>query len=148
MICLILISVAVSLAMALSILAGRLGIEQPSTAFTFPECHVIRVVDGDTLIAQYTFAGVETTEGVRLLNIDTPERGEPLYDEATDALEVLVGGKTVRLEFDKPGQIERDHFGRLLAYVFVDGANVNVEMVRQGWSKTYSTGRTVLGPSG
>ena len=125
-------------AMALGFLAGRLSVEQPSHTFTFPECRVRRVVDGDTIIVQYAFAGMETTEGVRLLNIDPPERGEPQYDEATGALQSLVAGKTVTLEFEEPGKVERDNFGRLLAYVFADGMNVNVEMVRQGWSEFYT----------
>jgi len=132
------ISCVISLALALGFFGGRLSVEQPPDAFTFPECHVTRVVDGDTIIVHYTFAGMEATESVRLLNIDTPERGEPQYDEATEALRSLVAGKSVRLEFEEPGTVERGNFGRLLAYVFVNGLNVNVEMVRQGWSEFYT----------
>ena len=32
----------------------------------------------------------------------------------------------------------RDGFGRLLAYVIAEGVNVNLELVRQGWSKYYT----------
>jgi len=30
--------------------------------------------------------------------------------------------------------IERDIYGRILGYVWVDGTNINVEIVRAGWS--------------
>ena len=46
--------------------------------------------------------------------------------------------------FEKPDVEAKDHYGRLLAYVYVDGVNVNTEMVRQGWSlfmKDYGKGR-------
>jgi len=132
------IACVISLALALGFFGGRVSVERPSDVFTFPECRVTRVVDGDTLIVHYTFAGMETSETVRLLNIDTPERGEPRYDDATEALRSLVAGETVRLEFEDPDKVERDNFGRLLAYVFADGVNVNIEMVRQGWSEFYT----------
>lgn len=42
------------------------------------------------------------------------------------------------------GELARDRYGRILAYVFVDDLNVNVEMVRRGkavyWTK-YGEGR-------
>lgn len=89
---------------------------------------VAQVIDGDTI-------EVDTPEGrrkVRLLRIDTPERGEPGYGEASRALrELLPRGAPVRLEFE--GRRE-DPYGRTLAYVHVEGRNVSLEMVRQGWS--------------
>jgi len=117
--------------LAAAFLAGRLTAPRPSYR---PSniCPVLRVVDGDTVKVRY--AGEE--QSVRLLRVNTPERGEPGYKEATEALRELVDGHTVRLEFE--GNKKRDHYGRLLAYVFVDDVNVNVEMVRSGWSAFYT----------
>ncbi len=96
---------------------------------------VIRVIDGDTIVVFHD--GRE--ESVRLLRIDTPERGQKGYRESKDALRQMVEGRVVKLEFEHPGREERDKYGRLLAYVYIDGRNVNVEMVRQGrspfWTK-------------
>ena len=75
---------------------------------------VVRVVDGDTIRVRYE--GRE--EPVRLLCIDTPERGESGFEEATEAMRGLVEGREVVLEFERPGEMERDRYGRLLAYVF------------------------------
>ncbi len=95
---------------------------------------VVRVVDGDTIIVHWR--GMD--EKVRLLNIDTPERGEPRYKEATDVLRQLIGNRPVRLEWEAPDEPERDKYGRLLAYVFVGDLHINVEMVRLGRSKFYT----------
>lgn len=47
-------------------------------------------------------------------------------------------GGRIGLEFEKPGVEKRDGFGRLLAYVIAGGVNVNLELVRQGWSAYYT----------
>jgi len=91
------------------------------------------VTDGDTLRVEYQ--GRE--ERIRMLRINTPERGAPGSKQASELLRDWVQGKTVALEFEVPHQEERDKFNRLLAYVFVGETNVNLEMVRQGWSHFY-----------
>ncbi len=93
---------------------------------------VTKTVDGDTV--HVTQAGMEEVEKVRLLAINTPERGRPWYAEATAALASLVQDKSVQLEPEKPGKLQRDRYGRWLAYIIVDGKNANVEMVRLGWT--------------
>jgi micrococcal nuclease len=91
---------------------------------------VIWVVDGDTIGVSYK----GRWELVRLLRIDTPERDTLGYAAASEYLRNLVAGKTVTLEFEKEGEPERDRYGRLLAYLHFRGENVNVEIVRAGWS--------------
>jgi micrococcal nuclease len=91
------------------------------------EAVVARVGDGDT---------IDLADGrrVRLVQIDAPELGEEecYADEADDALrDLLPEGATVRLEAD-PRLDDTDRFGRLLRYVYADGTNVNLELVRRG----------------
>jgi endonuclease YncB( thermonuclease family) len=95
---------------------------------------VIRVVDGDTLHVE--FRGRDET--VRLLRVNTPERGRPGYDESTEALRELIDTARIDLEFEKPTHAERDRYGRLLAYVFLGERNINIEMVRLGWSRFWT----------
>ncbi|GAP77948.1 hypothetical protein Y09_0766 [Brachybacterium sp. SW0106-09] len=93
---------------------------------------VVRVVDGDTLVA--VVAGEETT--IRLLNIDTPETKHPdlpvqcLGPEATDFLaERLPAGTEIELEYDE----ERlDRYDRTLAGVYESGSLVNAEIAVEG----------------
>lgn len=85
------------------------------------------VIDGDTL-------RLENGERVRLIGINTPERGQPYYEEATAALRELAEGKTVRLERDVS---EFDQYDRRLAYVYVGEVFVNEELVARGLAKAY-----------
>jgi micrococcal nuclease len=96
---------------------------------------VTKVIDGDTLVARLDDPErTERTETIRLLRIDTPERDEPGYGAAREALKELVRGGEIRLVHEEPRVERRGKYGRLLAYVFVDDLNVNLEMVRLGWS--------------
>jgi micrococcal nuclease len=94
---------------------------------------VVKVVDGDTVV-------LSDGRTVRYIGIDTPEHGQPYFDAARNFNRKLVLGKPVELEFD----LERyDHYGRLLAYVFVRDEKgrrvfVNAEMVRNGFARTYT----------
>jgi micrococcal nuclease len=100
-------------------------------------CRVLHVTDGDTV--RVSCDGM--AERVRLLQIDTPERGEPLYEEAGEALEALIDGEPVWLE---PWREERDDHGRLLAYLFARDRNLNLAMVEAGMTPyfdRYGAGR-------
>ena len=94
---------------------------------------VLKVVDGDTVVV----AGVGT---VRYLGIDTPELHHPRrpverYAARAAALNrKLVSGRTVTPETDVE---DRDAYGRLLAYVYVDGRMVNARLVADGADGAY-----------
>jgi micrococcal nuclease len=94
-------------------------------------CRVTRVVDGDTLRVRCAGRG----ERVRLLQIDTPEREDPLYAEAREALRKRIAGREVWLE---PWREPRDDHGRLLAYVFAGDVNLNLAMIREGWTPHFA----------
>ena len=50
----------------------------------------------------------------------------------------MVDGQSIELEFEDPANPERDEYGRLLAYVWIDGKCANVELVRGGWTKFFT----------
>jgi len=87
---------------------------------------VARVVDGDTI-------ELVGGERVRLVQIDTPEKGTECYGEAASALtaRLLPPGTHVRVEPD-PGLDQVDRYGRRLAYVWKGGEEVNLALVRAG----------------
>lgn len=92
---------------------------------------VTRVVDGDTLHLDRD--GEDVT--VRLLRVNTRERGEWGYKQGQTELKRLVDGKRVRLESDDE---PKDRYGRELAYIFVGDKNINLEIVRSGWSPFFT----------
>jgi len=63
--------------------------------------------------------------------MNAPEKGERYHDEAQQRLASLVEGKTVTLEADK---INKDKYGRLLRYVFVNDTLVNAVLVEEGYA--------------
>jgi len=85
---------------------------------------VTKVIDGDTVI-------VEGGESVRLLGMDTDEKGYPCFTPAKKRMEELVLGKQVMLEKDLE---DKDQYGRLLRYVFLDGRNICLQMVEEGFA--------------
>ena len=87
---------------------------------------VIAVIDGDTI-------EIENRRRVRYLGMDTPEMGQPFYEEAKNKNRELVLGKTVRLELCKAEPM--DQYGRLLAYVYVDKTMANIELVKSGYAR-------------
>jgi micrococcal nuclease len=99
---------------------------------------VTRVVDGDTIVIDYQ----GKHEKVRFLCINTPEsvhpdakQNIPMGKVASDYTKSRLTGEYIDLEFEGP---IRDRYGRLLAYVFVDGDNFNLELVRHGLSPYYA----------
>jgi endonuclease YncB( thermonuclease family) len=91
-----------------------------------PGVVVIEVVDGDTIV-------VAGGQRVRMIGIDTPERGQCGYYEATAALTALVGLRPVVLVGGARDDVDR--YGRLLRYVEVDGVDANLEMLRNGHAR-------------
>ena len=56
--------------------------------------------------------------------------------EASAFTRRMVEGKRVRLEYD---QTRKDHYGRTLAYVFLeDGTHLNAEIIKQGYGHAYT----------
>jgi len=94
---------------------------------------VLKVIDGDTVDLEIN----GKKETVRLIGIDAPESRECFGSAATNKARELLGLKLVELEQDS-SQGERDRYGRLLRYIFVDGINFQELMIREGYAKEYT----------
>ena len=88
----------------------------------------VRVIDGDTI-------ELEDGERVRYVLADTREVffGAECYGpEATQRNRELVDGRVIGLQVDRS---ERDRWGRLLRYVWVDGQDVGTVLIREGYAR-------------
>lgn len=106
------------------------------TIISDPKEYIVqRVIDGDTL-------ELNTGERVRLIGIDTPETIHPevpvqrFGKEASQFLRQLAEGFKCRLEYEKGNR--QDKYGRILAYVFVEGKYANAELIRRGYAYAYT----------
>ena len=89
----------------------------------FPKkAKVKRVVDGDTVV-------LGNGSIVRYVGITAPENNDAFEKESSEENKKLVEGKIVSLEYDN---YKGDKFGRILAYVIVDGKNISIELARKG----------------
>ena len=133
------------------------GSERGPTAGTEWTVTVTRVVDGDTVEARFPNGEVDT---IRLLGVDTPETdynsvspgefegisdttagrdhllnwGENATRFATDRL----SGSEVRVFVDEEAD-RRGYYGRLLAYIYVDGENFNEQLLSEGYARLYES---------
>lgn len=107
---------------------------------------VERVVDGDTIIVSLTLRldVVLEHQWIRLYDInawepkrETKEKGL----EATKYLEERLGKGQIEIEirpeWEKGG---KGKYGRWLGIVYVDGVNINVELVERGHAEKYEEG--------
>ena len=94
---------------------------------------VTGIIDGDT---------IELSGGdrLRLLGIDSPERGDQLYDSAKTFLASLISGKTVMVTYSER---RRDGYGRILGYLFIDTVCINEAVLRSGMANIYLFGNNL-----
>lgn len=127
--------ISISLAVVALLTLASCGKEQAQKAHVAPtlklnNIEVAAIDDGDTI---QVLINMETIR-IRLLNVDAPELDSPGYYNARKALKGMLSGGRVSLTYNP----EPDNWGRLHGYVFIGETNINIEMVRAGWSE-YST---------
>jgi endonuclease YncB( thermonuclease family) len=99
-------------------------------AFAVSYATVARIIDGDTLV-------LTNGQTVRILGIDTPERGECGYLIAKNALDGLVENR-VSLRRSTVGDKDGvDFYRRLLRYVGDNHRDVGYNLVRYGFAESF-----------
>lgn len=106
------------------------------------EGFVSKVSDGDTINVTDDLG---TSVKIRMYGIDAPETeksnkrtghiskpGQPYGDDARKALKDKVYCKRVRLDV-----MDIDRYRRLVSMVWLDGRNINKEMIAEGWAWAY-----------
>lgn len=97
-------------------------------------CNVLKWVDGDTVDLNVDMGfSIWSKQRIRLAGIDTPEKGEPNYTEATEkALQLApIGTPAVLISNGK------DKYGRYIGELKVNGVVVNESLLESGLAKKY-----------
>lgn len=112
-----------------------------SSAYAY-EWQVLRVIDGDTLEVKNECFPTELKLSIRVLGIDTPEKGfrakckkeAELAEKASKFTKQFVGkNKTAtfrNIKWDKYG-------GRLLADVEINGKSLAGELIKNNYARSY-----------
>ena len=116
-----------------------------SLDYLYP-AEVERVVDGDTIIVSLSL-GLDVVlehQWIRFYGIDAWEPKKEQREKGLKAKEYLEERlKEGNIEIEiRPewGQNGKGNFGRWLGIVYVDGVNVNVEMMEKGHAEEYEEG--------
>ena len=97
-------------------------------SFVLQPEHVKRVIDGDTFILFHV--GIPAEERVRLLGVDTPEKGQAGYDAATEFTTAWLKAGPSELTACK-----RDSFGRLLGGITRGKESLSGALLENGYAK-------------
>ena len=138
-----LISIIITLAVVVAITYGKDNgiipkglipewLDEKSPSIESGKVYCDRVVDGDTIVVLMD----GKKEKVRMIGIDTPEsvhpdksRNTPMGKIASKYTKDNLEGKYVTLETDVQ---ERDKYGRILAYVYLDDKMFNKTLLEEG----------------
>jgi micrococcal nuclease len=91
---------------------------------------VVGVIDGDSIRA---LSNDNQLLRVRLRNIDAPEKSQAFGQASKQNLSRYVFGRAVELHV-----FGSDRYGRTLAIIMLDGVDINLEQVRDGYAWVYS----------
>ena len=123
---------SLSVFIALAVFSIFVALPLSSVAGPF---NVVSVYDGDTITVVEN--GKEIT--IRLVGIDAPEismikhvPGQPFCLKAKEYLSTLILNKVVHIKF-----YGKDEDGELPGEIFVEGVNVNIEMINAGLAEVY-----------
>lgn len=127
---------------AFPLLSGLLTLALSRAVIRTVEGTVTQVTDGDSLKVK---TAEDTKLTVRLYGIDAPEvervnrktariskQGQPYGKSSYEVLEAKVLKRKVRVDI-----IDIDRYKRMVGIVYLNGKDINLEMVRGGWAWAY-----------
>ena len=91
---------------------------------------VVRIIDGDTF-------EIENGDKVRMIGIDAPELKNEGGLKSKNHLKLLIENKYVSLIKDEKNN-NKDFFGRLLRYVYLEDSDINLKMIEDGYANVYT----------
>lgn len=89
----------------------------------YQKVFVTSVADGDTIWAEVD----GEKQKIRFIGVNTPEKGEPMYEEATEFTKKALLNQWIYLEKDIS---DTDRYGRLLRYIWLEVPQEDTESER------------------
>ncbi len=103
---------------------GEITGEVTNSGFIREQVFITRVIDGDTV-------QLNDSRKVRMLGVNTPEKGKFMSDKAIEFTKRLEN-ETATLEYK-----EKDKYGRILGYLLFEEENHNFGLLRNGFAHAY-----------
>ena len=89
---------------------------------------VVSIHDGDTITILQNKQQIK----VRLFGIDAPEKKQPYGQKSKQFLSNLIAGRSVEIQ-----EKGKDRYKRVLGIVYLDGQDINEQMVLNGYAWAY-----------
>ena len=100
-----------------------------------------RVIDGDTIKAEVDLGfRIKVSTTIRLLGIDTPEVRTKNLSEKKRGLEAKKYLKSLLKNNNNIFELESvsvDKYGRCLGTIYINNANINKKLIKEGYAKKY-----------
>lgn len=120
----------------------------PKPLYSYTNVEIVRVVDGDTIEAIIDLGfEVLMKMPLRIYGLNTPERGQPGYAEATAAMKRFLKMKPSSRNPNPTSRVSvhtiqsSEKYGRYLAEVFLaDGSSLAEKMIKGGFGVAYFGG--------
>lgn len=112
-------------------IAANLIFAKQNDNATKKNAFVNRIYDGDTV--SLTIAGEKSVTKYRLIGIDAPEHGQDYAETSKARLAELINKKNVTVQ-----DCGSDKYNRHLGFIYLDGQDINLQMVREGMAWHYA----------
>ncbi len=103
---------------------------------------LVHVVDGDTVDLAIDLGFFTTLQcRLRLVGVDTPERGQPGYQQAKEFVRVTLTQTQFKVRTLKHPSKSLDKYGRFLADIILpDGSSLSVLLIQNSLARPYDGG--------
>lgn len=109
--------------------------------YKYHNCHLLRVIDGDTFVASIDVGfNFTTIQRIRLMGCDMPERNQPGGKEATAVLTEYLTEQQLFI-----ATVKQDSFGRWLAFVQSESYSHNASQHMSIWLDDWRQKQTLSG---
>lgn len=107
---------------------------------------LVKVIDGDTVDLSVDLGFYTTLQcRLRLVGVDTPERGKPGYQEAKEFVHATLYATHLKIRTIKHPSKSLDKYGRFLADIILpDGASLSVLLIQNNLARPYDGGAKPL----
>ncbi len=106
-----------------------IGSASPGVAADTLIGRVVNIADGDMAIV---LDSNRVQHQIQLADIDAPEKKQDFGTQAREALASKIQGRDVKVETQGT-----DRYKRMIGTVLLDGRNINLELVAEGWAWQY-----------
>jgi len=134
--------VQITLLLLLPLLLTCISVPTSHAAIRTVSGTITKITDGDTV---HLTTPEQTKLKVRLYGIDAPETdkinnhtgriskpGQPYGEESMNALANKIMDKKVKVDI-----LDIDKYRRMVGMIYLDGRNINLEMVREGYAEAF-----------